>query len=146
MSVAQINGWRQAGCGDLCWPRRHDPVAHEEYGRLLERKAPQYQRIVKTGALTIDLLCRTVAIHGTEVHVTVREWELLEYLARRSGRWCSNQEILHGVWGPEWTGSHLVNVNCNRLRGRLGDAGCFIETDRRSGNGRRRLRIAEPES
>lgn len=51
------------------------------------------------GYLEIDLEERLVKVRGQKVKLTVKEFKLLAYLFRRSGRVCTFDEILSQVWG-----------------------------------------------
>lgn len=149
MSVTRIDSWRLPGCGPLCYPRRHDYVPHELYGRLLERQeqaARPRGRIVRTGALTVDLDARTATVDGREIVLPPRPWELLAYLAERIGRWCPNDDIRRELWEQYSESATYINCNRFRLRDRLGTAGRLIESSiggRYAGSGRTRLVRAE---
>jgi DNA-binding response OmpR family regulator len=139
MTVERLYAWRTAGCGDLCRPQLHDLSAHERYGYELCR-AEYTERTVRTGNLTVELRSRRVWVDGAQVTVTGREWGILAYLAERLGHWCPNDDIVRAVWGPEWlfmppvgvrfqrAVPHLLHVNLNRLRPRLGSAAELIST------------------
>lgn len=132
--------WRLPGCGPYCRPGAHDPLAHEEYGRRQERGLLQVP-VVRTGSLAVDLVRDIATVDGDEVHLSVREWDLLVYLAAWVGVWRTLDEIVEAVWGPEWVPSSgtLMSTTVNRLRTRLGPAGALIETQP-SGRMMRRLR------
>jgi DNA-binding response OmpR family regulator len=147
MSVSRIDAWRTPGCGPLCWPRRHDYVPHEAYGRLLEReeraRAPQ-RHIVRTGPMVIDLVLQAVTVNGEPVSLTLREWDLLAYYARRLNGWCSGRDITEAIWGEGHT--RIAAMLRLRLRRQLGAAGHLIETQRAGGRGSQwtRLMLTEP--
>jgi len=123
--------WLLPGCDTRCYPRSHSPQAHEAYGRLLgieEAMSQRAGRIVRTGALSVNLDARTATVDGIEARLTPREWQLLAYLAEHVGRWCSEREIRCAIWDSGMTGGGtVVNTNRHRLRRRLGDAGHLVE-------------------
>lgn len=139
MSAAlAADSWRLSGCGPRCWPRQHDPLIHELHGRQQERLALAGS-VVRTGPLTVNLVTHTVQLYDLEIWPTAHETQLLEYLAARLGEWCSNDEILVAVWGPEYmdptrtrSGSrrdyHHVYVTLCRLRRCLGAGRDLVET------------------
>jgi DNA-binding winged helix-turn-helix (wHTH) protein len=89
---------------------------------------PMGETVVSTGALTVDRWHRTVHVEGREIHVTSREWAILDYLAAHVGRVCPVREIRVACWGPAYaTETHLFRVNVARLRGRLGRCASLIE-------------------
>jgi DNA-binding response OmpR family regulator len=51
------------------------------------------------GPVTLDVLRKKVALNGKAVSLTSREFQLLRYLAERSGRTISREELLEEVWG-----------------------------------------------
>lgn len=126
MNVASIE-WRLAGCGIDCLPGRHDPLQHEAHGRLLEREAIA-GRVIVIGPLVIDRLARRVLVGGDAVALTLIEWEILAVLARDVGRSVAHDEILAEVWGPGYEDRPILRTNMDRLRRKLGEAGCLIET------------------
>ena len=57
---------------------------------------------VVAGDLVVDVGLRRVARDGVEVHLTPKEWALLETLVRAEGRVVSRVDLLHQVWGPAY--------------------------------------------
>jgi DNA-binding response OmpR family regulator len=79
--------------------------------------------VVQVGETTIDVGRREVRAGEQVVDLTSREFELLRYLAERRGRALSRQQILDGVWGPDWYGdARTVDVHVAQVRKKLGDA------------------------
>ena len=74
---------------------------------------------------------REVKVDGEEIKLTLREFDLLEYLMRKPGVVFSREALLQSVWGWDFDGgSRTVDVHVQTLRQKLGDpAGC-IETVR----------------
>lgn len=67
--------------------------------------------------MQIDPAGRRVFRRGTEIRVTTREFDVLEFLMRRSGHFVSKNEILAGVWDFDFDGpSNIVEVYIRRLR------------------------------
>lgn len=58
---------------------------------------------IAVGDFLIDLEARSVKVTGREVHLTPKEFELLIYLARRSGKVVTHRALLAAVWGPNST-------------------------------------------
>jgi len=79
-------------------------------------------RIVQSGAVTVDLHRRTVTRDGNVVELTRTEWLLLQHLAANPGRLMLNTELLTKVWGPEYRGDlQYLRVWVSRLRRKLED-------------------------
>lgn len=85
------------------------------------------------GTLKVDLLHRRVAIQGTEIHLSRKEFELLRELVIHPGRILTQHYLLKQIWGPHHTqDNHYLRVFIGRLRSKLGDdptAPRYIETE-----------------
>lgn len=74
---------------------------------------------------------REVTVDGNEVKLTLREFDLLEYLMRKPGVVFSRESLLQSVWGWDFDGgSRTVDVHVQTLRQKLGDHARCIETVR----------------
>ncbi len=71
----------------------------------------------QAGDLMIDPAARRVWRGETEVTVTARQFDVLEFLIRRAGQVMSKREILDGVWQYDFAGdANIVEVYIGRLR------------------------------
>src|SRR5262249_55896786 len=68
-------------------------------------RSPARQGTIRVGPLTIDLDGRVVALHGTGIALTRKEYDLLVALARRAGAVVTRDELLADVWLTTWTGN-----------------------------------------
>jgi DNA-binding response OmpR family regulator len=88
------------------------------------------QQPVRLGPLTVDLDAHRVTVHGAEIALTRKEYDLLAALSRRPGAAVTRDQLLAEVWQSTWAGNlHTVEVHVASLRGKLGDAR-LIETVR----------------
>ena len=72
------------------------------------------------GPLTLDLLTRGVRRAGARLELRPREYALLEYLMRNTGRVVSRAAILSHVWGYNFDPhTNAVDVLVSRLREKL---------------------------
>ena len=72
------------------------------------------------GDLSMDLLTREVARSGKKIELQPREFALLEYLMRNSGRVLSKTMIVEHVWGYNFDPqTNVVDVLVSRLRARV---------------------------
>ncbi|MGI6128528.1 MAG: response regulator [bacterium] len=72
--------------------------------------------------LTIDLESYEVQKRGQVIELTVREFELLKFLALSPGRVFSRETLLEKVWGYEFYGDiRTVDVTVRRLREKVED-------------------------
>lgn len=74
------------------------------------------------GRLEIDMSRYEVRKNGQILELTLREFELLRYLAEREDRVFSREQLLEEVWGYEYYGDiRTVDVTVRRLREKLED-------------------------
>lgn len=74
------------------------------------------------GDLEIDLLHHDVRRVGVNVALTTKEFEVLSFLARHSGRTCTHQMILSAVWGTGYGDEvQYIHAYVHRLRQKLSD-------------------------
>lgn len=74
------------------------------------------------GTLAVDLNRYEVRKHGVALELTLREFELLKYLAERENKVFSREQLLEEVWGYEYYGDiRTVDVTVRRLREKLED-------------------------
>ncbi len=80
------------------------------------------ENVKEFGNLAIDLNRYEVRKSGTPLELTLREFELLKYLAEREDRVFSREQLLEEVWGYEYYGDiRTVDVTVRRLREKLED-------------------------
>jgi two-component system response regulator VicR len=74
------------------------------------------------GSLVIDMDRYEVRKRGKPLALTLREFELLKYLAEREDKVFSREQLLEDVWGYEYYGDiRTVDVTVRRLREKLED-------------------------
>ncbi len=84
---------------------------------VLDRKPP-----FTLGGLSINFTERRVAIAGNPVQLSATEYKILYELATNAGRVLTHDQILHRVWGPEYSGeTELVRSFVRNLRSKLHD-------------------------
>ncbi|HEY3188387.1 MAG TPA: response regulator transcription factor, partial [Solirubrobacteraceae bacterium] len=75
---------------------------------------------LRFGELEIDPHARRVRVRGEEVHLTQREFDLLEFLARHPGQVFTRDQLMDAVWQfPFYTDTSTVTVHVRRLRAKL---------------------------
>ena len=103
---------------------------------LLRRSAERSPTPLQAGDLRIDSRRRRVTRAGTEIPLTAREYDVLEYLVRREGEVLSKRDIIAGVWEFDFEGDpNIVEVYIARLRRKIDDPfdAALIETLRGAG-------------
>ena len=87
---------------------------------VVRRAAGEGLSILHAGCLSVNLLSREVTHNGELVHLTVREFSLLEYLMRSPGRVFTRTQIIEHVWGYDFDpNTNLVDVHIQRLRKKI---------------------------
>jgi two-component system, OmpR family, KDP operon response regulator KdpE len=69
----------------------------------LRRASPEEETepaVIERGDFRIDVPARKVEVKHQEVRLTPKEFDLLVYLARHSGRVVTHHALLNAVWGP----------------------------------------------
>ena len=78
--------------------------------------------IKEFGPLKMDMNRYEVSKDNETLELTLREFELLRYLAEREGKVFSREQLLEEVWGYEYYGDiRTVDVTVRRLREKLED-------------------------
>jgi two-component system alkaline phosphatase synthesis response regulator PhoP len=79
--------------------------------------------------LVADFDAVSIAVDGSAVRLTRREFELLRFLVENRNRVLSRERLLERVWGYDrFIETRSVDVHVGRLRAKLGAAGQQIET------------------
>jgi two-component system OmpR family response regulator len=79
---------------------------------------------LSNGVITLDEGLHQVYVNEREVTLSRTEFAVLQVLLNTRGRVLTHDQILTGVWGPEFSGSHhLLRVCMSRLRKKLGPDG-----------------------
>jgi DNA-binding response OmpR family regulator len=89
---------------------------------VLRRSRPAAaERRLSAAGLTIDPAARRVTRNGTEIPLTLREFDLLSFFLRNPGRACSREDLMREVWGWDFGDLSTVTVHVRRLRGKVED-------------------------
>ncbi len=104
-------------------------------------------RVLKAGALRMDLTAHEVTLNDEELNFTPTEFRLLQALMEREGRTQSREQLLEGAWDmdarvADQIQTRTVDMHIRRLRGKLGDHAAWVETVRGFGY---RFRVPERE-
>lgn len=101
------------------------------------------ETVLRVGDLEMDLIARKVRRAGADIALQPREFRLLEYLMRNSGRTVTRTMLLEKVWDFSFDPTtNVVDVHVSRLRRKLevGGEKPLIRTVRGAG-----YRLAPPE-
>jgi len=85
----------------------------------VQPEVPNHE-VIQLGELEIDLASMTVRVQGRAVLTTVREFRLLEYLARHRGRVFTRDQLLDAVWKEgSFVTPRSIDVFVRRLREKI---------------------------
>jgi DNA-binding response OmpR family regulator len=91
---------------------------------LLRRGRPEAASVLQADDLAVDLLKRRVTRGATEVSLTQREFELLEYLLRHKSSIVTREMLGRDVWKePSYALTNVIDVYINLLRRKIEVAG-----------------------
>ena len=90
---------------------------------LVRRSKGHAHCVIQTDDLTVNLETKTVEVNGVQVHLTDKEYQMLELLSLRKGTTLTKETFLNHLYGgmhePE---QKIVDVFICKLRKKLADA------------------------
>ena len=90
---------------------------------IIRRSKGHAQSIIKTGAIAVNLDAKTVEVDGAPVHLTGKEYQMLELLSFRKGTTLTKEMFLNHLYGgmdePELK---IIDVFICKLRKKLSEA------------------------
>lgn len=90
-----------------------------EINTMPQEEKPEHKKIV-VGKLTLDLDKFEASVDGRVIDLTVREFEVLKFLAMQEGQIVTRELLLEKVWGYEYYGDiRTVDVTVRRIRGKI---------------------------
>lgn len=96
--------------------------AHLRRNNIIATQEAQEASSLVCDDLVIDLIKYEVRKGGVPIDLTVREFELLKYLALHKGRVFDREHLLKEVWGYDYFGDgRTVDVTIRRLREKIED-------------------------
>jgi len=90
---------------------------------LLRRPKAHTGTFLKASGLAVDTVAKSVKVGSEPVHLTTKEFKLLEYLLVHKGEVLSKDQLLDHVWADEDRVQHnTVETFVANLRKKVGDA------------------------
>ena len=75
---------------------------------------------ISAGPVVIDVERHQVSINGENIALPLKEFELLEFLVRNSGRVLTRTQLIDRVWGSDYFGdTKTLDVHVKRLRAKI---------------------------
>ena len=90
---------------------------------LLRRPKEHTGNVFTVDDVALDVVAKTVEKAGEPIHLTAKEFQLVEYLMRRRGEVVSKDQLLDHVWADEERVQHnTVETFVANVRKKIGDA------------------------
>lgn len=84
------------------------------------KKEAKKGNVIEVGVLSLDLDKFEVTVSGKNVDLTLREFEVLKFLATEPGQVVTREVLLEKVWGYEYYGDiRTVDVTVRRIREKI---------------------------
>jgi two-component system, OmpR family, KDP operon response regulator KdpE len=89
---------------------------------LRNQAGTQDQAVLECGELSVDRPARVVHVAGVEIHLSPKEYALLNLLASNRGKILTHQALLRQIWGEAHErDTHYLRVLVGHLRQKLAD-------------------------
>ena len=89
---------------------------------LLRRPKASTGNVFESGPLKLDVVAKEATIRGKQVHLTAKEFQLIEYLLRHKGEVVSKDQLLDHIWADEARVQHnTVETFVANVRKKIGD-------------------------
>ena len=76
--------------------------------------------VLQVGGVRMDVDRHLVSVDGQDIKLPLKEFELLEYFLRNSGRVLTRGQLIDRVWGADYVGdTKTLDVHVKRLRAKL---------------------------
>ena len=80
----------------------------------------QEQDLMEVGPVRLNIGKHQVSVKGVPVSLPLKEFELLEFLMRNSGRVLTRSQLIDRVWGGDYYGdTKTLDVHIKRLRAKI---------------------------
>jgi DNA-binding response OmpR family regulator len=100
--------------------RRSELPPSENADEVVEPLPPGREKRLVAGPLMIDLAGRQVNCRGQDLELQPKQFDLLTYLVRNRGTVLTRDQLLHNVWGYDYSGdTRTVDVHVRWLREKL---------------------------
>jgi two-component system, OmpR family, response regulator RegX3 len=76
--------------------------------------------VIEAGPIRMDIERHTVSVDGRDVPMPLKEFELLEFLLRNTGRVLTRGQLIDRVWGSDYYGdTKTLDVHVKRIRSKI---------------------------
>jgi two-component system response regulator RegX3 len=76
--------------------------------------------VLTVGPVRLDIDRHIISVNGLPISLPLKEFELLEFLMRNSGRVLTRIQLIDRVWGSDYVGdTKTLDVHIKRLRAKI---------------------------
>jgi two-component system response regulator RegX3 len=90
---------------------------------VLRRGATEFdedQTLIEVGPVRMNFERHEVSVNGVGISLPLKEFELLEFLIRNSGRVLTRGQLIDRIWGSDYVGDgKTLDVHVKRLRSKI---------------------------
>jgi len=90
---------------------------------VLRRGATEFdedQTLIEVGPVRMNFERHEVSLNGVGISLPLKEFELLEFLIRNSGRVLTRGQLIDRIWGSDYVGDgKTLDVHVKRLRSKI---------------------------
>jgi len=113
----RIEGLRAGGDDYLAKPFAFGELLARIEALLRRGNLPEVATRIRVADLELDVLGRKVTRAGQPIDITSKEFQLLEFLARRAGQVVTRTMLLEAVWDLHFDPqTNVIDVHISRLR------------------------------
>ncbi len=130
-TAVKLRGFGSGADDYLTKPFHRDELVARIHA-IIRRSQGHAQSVIRTGKIAVNLDAKTVEVDGTSVHLTGKEYQMLELLSLRKGTTLTKEMFLNHLYGgmdePELK---IIDVFICKLRKKLTEATSgdnYIET------------------
>ena len=99
---------------------RKNEMSNVKKEQMQETSETATENIIKVNDLELDLDRFEVKVRGEVIDLTLREFEVLKFLASQPGQVITRETLLEKVWGYEYYGDiRTVDVTVRRIREKI---------------------------
>ncbi len=124
---SQIAGFKAGGDDYISKPIRPKVLLSKIEALLRRKHIANVLESSSNGNVVLDRERFLLLLHGKEIQLPKKEFELLELLLSKPGKVFPRDQILSKVWGDDTiVGERTIDVHIRKLREKIGDA--YIRT------------------
>lgn len=98
---------------------------------LIRRSSKTTETVLEAGRIKINVRAHRVILDGKEVDLSPKEYDLLMFFWENCDIALSREKIIDKIWGYDYYGDmRTIDTHIKRLRSKIKDSGCEIQTVR----------------